>query len=110
MEKSKVYTNLLEATGKESGAILFPTGEIVVCNWKDYQGIPRDFAGGLIGVPEELTVNYRPHNEVDFRQSLPAINAMLEYQKENGIRDDIWASFSFLWVNDCLIVLKSDWP
>lgn len=51
----KTYQDLQELTGKESGAVLYVDGAILICNWTQVQGIPRMFATGLIGLGETLT-------------------------------------------------------
>jgi hypothetical protein len=52
----KIYQNLQDLTGHESGAVLFEeSGEILICNWSQVQGIPRVFVTGIIGLGEPLT-------------------------------------------------------
>lgn len=47
---------LQEITNHESGAVYFPeSGEILICNWTQVNGIPRTIATGLIGLGEDLS-------------------------------------------------------
>ena len=48
---------LEEITGKESGAILFENGEIIVCNWRGIEGIPRHSPFGIIGLGENFVAS-----------------------------------------------------
>jgi hypothetical protein len=50
-------TTLQDITGHESGAVYWPeSGEIIICNWSNIDGLPRIFAtGALIGLGEDLS-------------------------------------------------------
>ena len=51
----KIYNDLQELTGHESGAIKYNGGEMIICNWAGIEGLPRQFATGLISLGEKLT-------------------------------------------------------
>jgi len=46
--------NLRELTGQESGIVIHVDGTAIICNWSDLDGIPRIFATGLVGLPDDL--------------------------------------------------------
>jgi len=50
------FSDLKEATGQESGIVLYANGDAIIANWSSCNGLPRVFAGGLIGMGEEITV------------------------------------------------------
>lgn len=56
----KKYDTLSEMTGQESGAIMFPGGTMIICNWASsapFGGIPLLFAGELVTIaPSPLVV------------------------------------------------------
>ena len=73
---------LQDLTGFESGAVLFDEShEAIVCNWTNVAGIPRLFAGAVIGLGEELPeVEGEPITDV---QELLA-NYAVVYDATNG--------------------------
>ena len=50
------FSDLKEVTGQESGIVLYANGDAIIANWSSCNGLPRVFAGGLIGMGEEITV------------------------------------------------------
>ena len=47
------YTNLQELTGRESGIVVYGDKGLL-CNWASFEGLPRPFATGLIGMGEKI--------------------------------------------------------
>lgn len=44
---------LQELTGQESGVVVYhETGEAIACNWVGIEGLPRVFAGAIVGLGE----------------------------------------------------------
>lgn len=52
--KYKTFDNLRELTGQDSGIVIYPNGDTVICNWEGLDGLPRLFAGMLIGLGEPI--------------------------------------------------------
>lgn len=48
--------SLQELTGQESGIVLFDSGDAIVCNWSDIQGLPRlsPFGDSVMGLGEQI--------------------------------------------------------
>jgi hypothetical protein len=46
--------DLQELTGQESGIVIFEEKEAILCNWTQIKGIPRMFAGTIVGMAEEI--------------------------------------------------------
>ena len=45
---------LQEITHQESGMLLFPDGDLIICNWASFESIPRLFAGMLVDCSSEI--------------------------------------------------------
>jgi len=55
-EPEELFSDLREITHQESGIILYESGDAIICNWSACDGLPRVFAGGLIGLNEKIAV------------------------------------------------------
>ena len=53
-KKDFTHTCLQELTGRESGIIVYGPNQGILLNWAALDGIPRLFATGLVGSPEEI--------------------------------------------------------
>jgi hypothetical protein len=102
----KNYSNLQELTGRESGAIQYSDGEIVILNWSSIDGMPRQFAGLKIGLGEELTAK---------RCAAPQeiIRAMQDHERSNpweGQPPIATKGFHAWKINDEeIVVIQDDW-
>lgn len=78
-----MYEDLQELTGQESGIVIFEDKEAILCNWSSIKGIPRMFAGSVIGMNEEIPEIQGEH--ADDQESLLDgidINIYAEYNDE----------------------------
>jgi len=71
--------NLYDLTGKESGAVMYPNGDVVITNWAYVSGLPRflPFPSLAIGLDEELGVRRCRTPELSKR-------AMRAHEREAG--------------------------
>ncbi|MCZ2121837.1 MAG: hypothetical protein LC108_06210 [Anaerolineales bacterium] len=98
------YSDLLELTGQESGAVCFESGEIIICNWTQVQGIPRIFATGLIGMGEMITAELLDHAPENI------IKAMQDHEREYGANEVSKDGFTAWEVNGGVIVVtQNEW-
>lgn len=93
---------LHELTKHESGAILYADGSILVGNWEGVSGIPREFAGTLIGLGEPLTAR---------RCAVPhqIKRAMQEYERACDVAISRHGFRSWLVNGDTVVVVQDDW-
>jgi hypothetical protein len=96
---------LQDITGQESGAVLFPkSGEIIICNWTQVEGIPRLFTNlnTLIGLGESLD------DAEPCEVPAEVITVMQEHEREQGTPVST-AGFSAWRVADVIVVTQEDW-
>ena len=97
----KIYTNLQELTGHESGAVLYPGGEIWVGNWAGIAGLPRQFITGLIGLGEPLAAER-------CATPIPVMYAMQDHERAQD--GEVSKSGFRAWkVNDSTVVIQKGW-
>ena len=98
----KTYRNLQDLTGQESGAVQYGGDDIWIGNWSSFDGLPRSFALGTIGLGEEMTAKQcRVPNDVK--------EAMQAHELEQGA-DSINVTGFYAWkVNDVVVVVQDDW-
>ncbi len=101
----KTYTSLQELTGYESGAVYFKeSGEILICNWSNVDGIPRldPFGYAVVGLGKELQAR---------KCAVPAEvkKAMQEHEREHGAPVSE-TGFQAWEVNDkYIVVVQQGW-
>lgn len=107
----ETYTTLQEITGQESGAVLYIDGEIWIGNWSSIAGIPRTFAGAIIGLGEDLTA-------VPCDVPTSVILAMLTHEGIEAKLEDVdvyehkfaaWKVNAWRVKDDYIVVTNIDW-
>lgn len=101
----RLYENLQELTGHESGLVMFDEGESFITNWTQAQGIPHLFAGGVIGLGEKFSAR---------RCKVPpaAIEKMQAHEVENSCEPstDGYIAWQIRPRGDIItVVVQRDW-
>lgn len=78
---------LQDITGYESGVLIYKeSGEAVMLSWAHVSGIPRQFAGGFIGMGEALDdFDEVPQDVVSNDYLTAALEFAQEDAEENGV-------------------------
>lgn len=99
--EKRTFDDLTELTGHESGCIVYEDGTTVVMNWSSVDGIPRGFAGGLIGLGEPLVAK---------RTAVPqaAKAAMRDRCRAEGMPVE-YTGYTAWAVLDVIVVTHADW-
>ena len=79
--------NSLIGLGRQSGVVIHPNGEVIICNWwkNNIVGVPRVSDGKLVGLGETFGVTDNFDEEppvVDIASFLPK-NAVIVYDEDN---------------------------
>lgn len=79
---------LREITSQESGMLLFPDGDLIICNWASFESIPRLFAGMLVDCSSEIIHYDTEIEEIDDLTEVIA-GANLIYDRNDDIHGDL---------------------
>lgn len=98
------YKGLQELTGYESGAVLYEeSGEIIICNWSNIEGLPRMFATGLIGMGETLTAELLDETPAE------VITAMNKHEDEQGTEQSTSGFTAWRLNGIAIVTIQEDW-
>lgn len=79
---------LQEITQQESGMLLFPDGDLIICNWANFESIPRLFAGMLVDCSSEI-IHYDTEVEDVNDLSVFIDGSTLIYDRNDDIHGDL---------------------
>lgn len=103
---------LREITHQESGMLLFPDGNLIICNWDRFEGIPRLFMDLLVDWSTEITHYDAEIDDVDDLSALIA-DANVIYDVNDDINGDLHIPATVYTVNadgmDIKVIAPDGW-
>ena len=102
-ENEKMYTDLQELTGQESGIVMYGK-EGILCNWANINGLPRLFASGMVGMGEEIP-EVEGNYCTDLSGLLMDVNIIIAADYDD---DDMPKSGTIYRLGDDIIVVAPD--
>lgn len=103
---------LREISHQESGMLLFPNGDLIICNWDSFEGIPRLFMDLLIDWSTEITHYDAEIDDVDDLSVLIG-DANVIYDVNDDIHRDLHIPATVYTVNaddmDIKVIAPDGW-
>jgi len=96
--------NLQELTGQESGFIIFDDGEVILCNWSSYDGIPRMFGDGLVSLNEKIPEVEGIHENLSKYFEYVKITVMVDCDNE-----ELPEMGTVYKINDIIVIAPDNW-
>ena len=99
--------------GKESGIIIYPNEEAIICNWAGINGIPRLFGDGIIGDGQPIILTGRG-SAASWRKMLEEGAGRVIYDRLNDYATANDCFCEWIVINDSngetiTIIAPTDW-
>ena len=114
IEQSDKPENLMALTQQESGMVIYPDGEAIICNWSSVNGMPRLSFAGVIGLGSDSEIyDIRNAEEIDVDEDDISGVRLIDAEGGADLEDVIEVvkdeKFRAYQVGEAIVIAPTEW-